>query len=191
MQLSHYKHAWRYIDHSNADFSPLLSFAYDDTLCSLAGKYPSQAFLRSWVHRNTVVLGIQDSRLPLIKEGISFLNEKGFDVIVRNSGGLAVVLDTGILNVSLVVKEQNMFSIDDGYDLMYHFIKSSLNEVTVEAKEIVGSYCPGSYDLSVNGKKFAGISQRRMRGGVAIQIYLCVTGSGSERASLIRDFYTR
>lgn len=48
--------------------------------------------------------------------------------------------------------------------------------VTMEAREIVGSYCPGSYDLSINGQKFAGISQRRIRNGVAVQIYLCVNG---------------
>ncbi len=29
----------------------------------------------------------------------------------------------------------------------------------IEAYEIEGSYCPGSYDLSINGKKFAGISR--------------------------------
>lgn len=45
------------------------------------------------------------------------------------------------------------------------------------------------YDLSINGKKFAGISQRRVRGGVAVQIYLCADKSGSERADLIRRFY--
>jgi octanoyl-[GcvH]:protein N-octanoyltransferase len=59
----------------------------------------------------------------------------------------------------------------------------------IEAREIVGSYCPGSYDLSIAGKKFAGISQRRVRGGVAVQIYLCINGSGSARAELIRQFY--
>jgi octanoyl-[GcvH]:protein N-octanoyltransferase len=59
----------------------------------------------------------------------------------------------------------------------------------IEAREIVGSYCPGSYDLSIGGKKFAGISQRRLKRGVAVQIYLCVNGSGSRRAELVRGFY--
>lgn len=59
----------------------------------------------------------------------------------------------------------------------------------IEAREIIGSYCPGTYDLSIDGKKFAGISQRRVRGGVAVQIYLCIKGSGSERAALIKHFY--
>ena len=62
-------------------------------------------------------------------------------------------------------------------------------EVKIEAREIVGSYCPGSYDFSIAGKKFAGISQRRISNGVAVQIYLCVNGSGQERAQLVKDFY--
>ncbi|WP_420910390.1 lipoyl protein ligase domain-containing protein, partial [Lysinibacillus fusiformis] len=48
---------------------------------------------------------------------------------------------------------------------------------------------PGSYDLSIEGKKFAGISQRSLRQGVVVQIYLCMEGSGSQREALIRDFY--
>ena len=47
----------------------------------------------------------------------------------------------------------------------------------------------GKFDLSIDGKKFAGISQRRVRGGIAVQIYLCVEGSGSDRASMMREFY--
>ena len=119
--------------------------------------------------------------------------ENNFNVIVRNSGGLAVVLDEGVLNVSLLFQEtEKGIDIDLGYDTMWHLIQEMLKDydVTIEAKEIVGSYCPGSYDLSIRDQKFAGISQRRIRGGVAVQIYLCATGSGSERAALVRDFTT-
>ena len=59
----------------------------------------------------------------------------------------------------------------------------------IDAYEINGSYCPGSYDLSIDGKKFAGISQRRIRGGAAVQIYLAVTRSGAARAEVLREFY--
>lgn len=54
---------------------------------------------------------------------------------------------------------------------MWHLIQEMLKDydVTIEAKEIVGSYCPGSYDLSIRDQKFAGISQRRIRGGVAVK----------------------
>ena len=74
---------------------------------------------------------------------------------------------------------------------MLEFVRLLLPEADgkIEAYEIIGSYCPGSYDLSIDGKKFAGISQRRLRKGIAVQMYLCIDGSGSERAELIRQFY--
>lgn len=185
---------WRIVDQSSLgpQFHAMQSFAIDDTLCTTVGSGNSPATMRSWVHHNTIVLGIQDTRLPHLQEGMEFLKNKEFNVIVRNSGGLAVVLDEGVLNVSLLFREtEKGIDIDLGYDTMWHLVKEMLKDynVTIEAKEIVGSYCPGSYDLSIDNKKFAGISQRRIRGGVAVQIYLCADKSGSERAALVRDFY--
>lgn len=185
---------WRIIDQSSLGpyFDAKQSFAIDDTLCAAVGKGLSPATARSWVHHDTIVLGIQDTRLPYLKEGIAFLEEAGYKVIVRNSGGLAVVLDSGVLNVSLIFQDKkNGIDIDRGYEAMYELIKRVLSpyNAKVEAYEIAGSYCPGSYDLSIGGKKFAGISQRRLRGGVAVQIYLCADGSGSARAEVIRRFY--
>lgn len=185
---------WRVIDQSSLgpQFQALQSFAMDDTLCTTVGSGLSPATVRSWVHHNTIVLGIQDTRLPFLQEGVSFLQGQGWNVIVRNSGGLAVVLDEGVLNISLILREADKsIDINLGYDAMLGLIQEMLRDynAVIEAREIVGSYCPGSYDLSIDGKKFAGISQRRIRGGIAVQIYLCATGNGSNRAALIRDFY--
>ena len=185
---------WRFINQSDTikKESPLYSFGMDDTLCELVGQLQSPPVVRTWVHNASVVLGIQDHRLPYIQEGMELLTERGYVPIVRNSGGLAVVLDKGVLNVSIILSEQQeKMSINAGYDVMVEFIRHIFPEIAerIEAYEIVGSYCPGSYDLSVGGKKFAGISQRRIRQGIAVQIYLCIEGSGSERAALIRDFY--
>lgn len=185
---------WRVIDQIKLGktFEAQQSFAIDDTLCTVVGQNKSSAVVRAWVHTNTIVLGIQDTKLPYIQDGIHFLKEKGYRVIIRNSGGLAVVLDNDILNISLILTESKQkIDIHSGYDAMWELIKLMLKSfpVKIEAKEIQGSYCPGSYDLSIENRKFAGISQRRVRGGVAIQIYLCVGGSGSERASLLKQFY--
>ncbi|MEH6945535.1 lipoate--protein ligase family protein [Bacillus sp. JJ634] len=185
---------WRVIDQSSLGpkFHALESFAMDDTLCALVGAGQTTAVARAWVHHQTVVLGIQDTKLPFLKQGIDVLNRHGFRAIVRNSGGLAVVLDEGVLNLSLVFPEtEHRIDINRGYDTMWDLIRLMFADfaVEIEAKEIVGSYCPGSYDLSIAGQKFAGISQRRIRNGVAVQIYLCVSGSGSKRAQLIKEFY--
>ncbi|MCY9195345.1 lipoate--protein ligase family protein [Bacillus atrophaeus] len=185
---------WRIIDQSSLGpyFDAKQSFAMDDTLCASVGKGLSPATARSWVHHQTIVLGIQDTRLPYLKDGVRLLENEGYRVIVRNSGGLAVVLDEGVLNISLIFEDQKKgIDIDRGYEAMVELMKRMLKsyEAKIEAYEIEGSYCPGSYDLSIGGKKFAGISQRRLRGGVAVQIYLCADKSGSERADLIRRFY--
>ncbi|WP_042351124.1 lipoate--protein ligase family protein [Bacillus massiliigorillae] len=190
-----YQKTWRIIDHTSMgpQFSALQSFATDDTLCHIAGQGSSVAIARAWVHHHTVVLGIQDSRLPFLEKGRQYLEDNGYRAIVRNSGGLAVVLDTGVLNLSLVFPEvDKRIDINRGYDAMVELIRYMFRayDVEIEAREIVGSYCPGSYDLSINGKKFAGISQRRIRNGVAVQIYLCVEGSGSTRAELVKQFYS-
>ncbi|MBA2874423.1 lipoate--protein ligase family protein [Thermaerobacillus caldiproteolyticus] len=187
---------WRIIDQSHVGpmFDAKQSFAIDDTLCTTVGQGLSDAVVRTWVHHDTVVLGIQDTKLPYLQEAISFLEKQGYRVIVRNSGGLAVVLDEGVLNISLIFPETTKsIDIHQGYDAMWELVKYmfSAYNVNIEAKEIVGSYCPGSYDLSIGGKKFAGISQRRVRGGVAVQIYICISGSGSARAELIQQFYER
>lgn len=185
---------WRLWDQSVSGLtqSPLESFAADDTLCHLVGQGKSAPTIRTWVHDSSVVLGIQDHRLPFVHAGMDLLKQRGYTPIVRNSGGLAVVLDAGILNISLVISEQEeRIDINIGYDIMLELIRQLFPQAAerIEAYEIVGSYCPGSYDLSIDGQKFAGISQRRLRQGIAVQIYLSIEGSGAERAKLIRDFY--
>lgn len=188
---------FRYMDQSdkknfyNEPISALTSFAIDDTLALSVGNGESAPTIRLWVHQNTVVLGIPDARLPFIEEGVGLLSQRGYHAVVRNSGGLAVALDEGVLNISLVLPDVKNLSIHVCYEAMVSFVQYMLADLTdkIEAYEIVGSYCPGDYDLSINGKKFAGISQRRVKDGAAIQIYLDVEGHGTERAALIRDFY--
>jgi octanoyl-[GcvH]:protein N-octanoyltransferase len=185
---------WRIIDQSavGIHFQALQSFGTDDTLCASVGAGEAPATARTWVHHNTVVLGIQDTRLPFLQAGIQFLQDQGYQSIVRNSGGLAVVLDEGVLNISLIFPEvEKGIDINRGYDTMWQLIQQMFADFPhqIEAREIIGSYCPGSYDLSIEGKKFAGISQRRLKKGVAVQIYLCVNGSGQKRAELVKQFY--
>src|SRR5690625_2881236 len=187
----------RLIDHTTSlqindvPLTAMSSFAIDDALAISVGNELAPPTLRLWTHPKTVVLGIPDTRLPFIEEGVRYLSSKGYDVIVRNSGGLAVVIDEGVLNMSLILPHMKQLSIDAAYEMMYKFIQQMLVDFTndIKAYEIVGSYCPGDYDLSVHGKKFAGISQRRVRNGVAVQVYLDIVGDHLQRAQHIKNFY--
>ncbi|WP_010630660.1 lipoate--protein ligase family protein [Sporolactobacillus vineae] len=187
---------WRMIDQSalGSSFDGRQSFALDDALCESVGSGQSPAAARLWVHDRTIMLGTQDTRLPFFHDALGVLKQAGFRYLVRNSGGLAVVLDSGVLNLSLIFSERDgLLSIDEPFQAMAEFISHVLTVYGVSCVpgEVSGSYCPGRYDLSIGGRKFAGISQRRVRKGVAVQIYLCVDGSGPKRAELIRAFYKK
>ncbi len=69
-------------------------------------------------------------------------------------------------------KGQTETTIDEAFTVMYLLISKMFeNEnVDIDTMEIEHSYCPGKFDLSIDGKKFAGISQRRVRGGIAREI---------------------
>src|SRR5699024_11233395 len=95
-----------------------------------------------------VVLGIPDARLPHLQDGLQFLEENNYHAIIRNSGGLAVLLNEGGLNMSLIIPNDNQVSIHNGYDMMLAIVQQLFAPYTekIEAYEIVGSYCPGDYE---------------------------------------------
>ena len=72
---------------------------------------------------------------------------------MRNSGGLGVVLDQGVLNISLIFKGQTETTIDEAFTVMYLLICKMFENEDVELiHEIEHSYCPGKFDLSIDGK---------------------------------------
>jgi octanoyl-[GcvH]:protein N-octanoyltransferase len=168
------------------------SFALDETLCQEIGSRDETSYVHMWVHKPSIVLGSSDTKLSKVQDGIDRYRKLGYDICVRPSGGAAVVLDEGVLNVSFILpinESANHFNY--GYDLMVQFIRHVLDpfQVKLDTGEIMGSYCPGAYDVSVGGQKFCGIAQRRRTSGYAVQAFIMLSGSGKERSQLIKQFY--
>ncbi|WP_423190105.1 lipoate--protein ligase family protein [Alkalibacterium sp. f15] len=166
-------------------------FALTDALIKEAGE-KKQPILHFWTTSPYVILGMMDTKLPFLNDALQIFSSYNFPYLVRNSGGLAVVSDEDILNFSLIFpEEKNRLSINDGYTRMHKIIQAAFSsfDEQVDAYEISDSYCPGEFDLSINGKKIAGIAQRRLKGGIAIMIYLSVSGDQQKRAEMIRTFY--
>ncbi|HLQ72189.1 MAG TPA: octanoyltransferase, partial [Bacillota bacterium] len=109
--------SFRYMDQTtetafqNKPFTALTSFAIDDTLAESISDGASSPTMRLWVHPDTVVLGIIDGRLPFLEDGVRYLKQRGYRTIIRNSGGLAVALDDGVLNMSLIIPDVKHISI--------------------------------------------------------------------------------
>lgn len=170
-------------------------FAIGDALLRMVNQPQKPAFLHFWPIDRMAILGMMDTKLPYLTDGIAHLEEQGYEVRVRPAGGLAVIADPGILNFSLIFAENDdeKISIDEGYEIMVDLIRKTFASFgkEIEAYEIVDSYCPGKFDLSIDGKKFAGIAQRRFKQGIGVMIYLSVEGDQHHRGALLRDFYQK
>lgn len=168
-------------------------FALGDSLIKKIGTHQSFGALHFWTASELVILGMMDTKLPFFKNALNVFIHHQQHFLVRNSGGLAVASNEGVLNFSLILPEDPLvkMSITEGYEFMLRLIRQTFKAYgkTIDAYEIEESYCPGDFDLSIDGKKFAGIAQRRLKKGVAIMIYLSVTGSQDKRTEMIRDFY--
>lgn len=172
---------------------PMRSFALDELLCKEAAR-SKLSICHIWRHPHAFVLGQRDYRLPYAKEAMDWLSSIGYMPMVRNSGGAAVPLDLGVVNLSLIfpiVSPSTSFHHD--FARMTQLISEALAPVNaaVDVGEVSGAYCPGDYDMSINGLKFCGIAQRRQLHAFCVHAFVVADKKGSDRASLVRQFYDR
>ena len=165
------------------------SFAYTNALLWLTAAQ-QQPIVHFWQLQPTVILGLLDQRLPQLARGLDYLQTAGYQVMLRNSGGLAVVADPGVLNVSLFLPaEREHYSITAAYQLMVDYVQAVWPQLQIKTGEIAQSYCPGDYDLSIAGRKIAGMSQRRTANALVIMLYVSIDGNQIARSQLIHQFY--
>lgn len=148
----------------------------------------SQPVIHFWTTPPTVILGMQDKRLNNFQSGLNLLADQNYLYYLRNSGGLGVVSDDGILNCTIFLPDKDNLLIDDAYNKMYTLLKKAFSD-RIQTGEITNSYCPGTFDLSIDSKKFAGISQRRVGNAVAVMAYISINGNQKQRSQLMKDFY--
>lgn len=167
-------------------------FALTDALILHAGETDAPN-IHFWQTEPTAILGMMDTKIAHFDKGLEVLDQYAHNYMIRNSGGLGVVGDAGVLNVSLIYPSGDpRMPIDRGYEFMLDFIRQTFYPKfpqAIEAYEITNSYCFGEYDLSIDGKKIAGISQRRIQNGIAIMLYISVNGDQQKRAEMLQEFY--
>jgi octanoyl-[GcvH]:protein N-octanoyltransferase len=181
------------LDRTNVthSYNILYPFALEELLCRKMSRTMTP-IVHLWRHPRAFVMGLRDSKLPKAAEADNWLKSQGYETGVRNSGGAAVPLDLGVINVSLLLPRPagSMEHCRD-FELMAQLIRESLMMVTDDVKkgEVTGSFCPGDFDLSIGGKKFCGIAQRRQQHAISVQAFVIVEGQGEQKASVARAFY--
>ncbi|MEK3875019.1 lipoate--protein ligase family protein [Paenibacillus sp. FSL M7-0420] len=174
----------------------LIPFAFEEVLCRDVGAGRVPPVLHLWSHPGGVALGLRDSKLPRAAEAMQALERQGIRTAVRHSGGAAVPLDAGVINVSLLLpKPAGKLDFHDDFRLLASLITEAVAAghpqaaVQIRAEEVTGSYCPGDFDLAIGGRKFCGIAQRRQSSAYFVHAFVIVSGSGLARGECIRRFY--
>lgn len=177
------------LDQHFAPKDNLMSFATTNALLKIQSTIDYE-ILNFWMLDQTMILGLKDQRLPELSNALSFLSDHDYHYFVRNSGGLGVISDSGVLNVSLFIPDHlASMSVDDAYQKMTDLVRFAFPELTIETGEVVHSYCPGTFDLSVNGQKIGGMAQRRNPDGTVIMAYLSINGDQQQRGEIVQTAY--
>ncbi|WP_223067023.1 lipoate--protein ligase family protein [Paenibacillus caui] len=167
------------------------TFVWEEWFCKKTGK-GGPPLLHLWRHPRAVVLGLRDRRLPGAARAMERLRSQGWSVCVRPSGGAAVVLHPGVVNVSVILPHSpGRLNIHEDFQRMAAFIQRAVEPWSgrAVAGEIEGAFCPGDYDISIGGRKFCGIAQRRQLKAYIITAFIIAEGSGGQMAGLVRSFY--
>ncbi|WP_025728163.1 lipoate--protein ligase family protein [Atopobacter phocae] len=170
----------------------LYPIVLDDLFLNMVNQEPTEGIIHFWPIQRMVLLGMTDTRLPHLNDALTVLKDADYPTVVRSAGGLGIVMDEGILSFSIILPNpSNMMSIEAGYEWLVSFINKWLAtyDLNAQAFEIPTSYCPGTYDLSINGLKIAGLAQRRYKQGIGLMFYLSVNGPQRTRGELMRAFY--
>jgi octanoyl-[GcvH]:protein N-octanoyltransferase len=168
-----------------------LPFALEEWWCRHL-QVTDAPMLHLWRHPRAFVMGLRDSRLSQVAQANAWLESAGYATAVRHSGGAAVPLDAGVLNVSLLIpKTLGHVQFQEQFHMMVELIQLVVGSLSgeVDYGEIQGAYCPGEYDLSVAGRKFCGMAQRRLQQAISVQAFINVEGTGKARAEVVEQFY--
>lgn len=159
---------------------------------ALASGRPGRT-LRLWTNKNCVVVPRRLERHGDIATIRRRSAERGWPLVVRGSGGSAVLHRPGILCVSLInifdVAEESPSGIYD--DLIETIIdRISIIGLSISSGPVPGSYCDGAYNLHFNGQKIGGTAAhvKRINGrkGTLTHAYITVWGDTREDLAVIR-----
>lgn len=157
----------------------------------------SPAVIRVWQNQTCLVVSRADTRLPQFELARAQLLQEGVPVVVRGSGGTAVLHGEGVINVSLIYRCEGGFRVESSYRMLCEWVASALNRMGIVATHgsVAGAFCDGRFNLIAGGKKIAGTAQkvRRTARGLAVLSHMSLLLSAEPEAyvGLLQKFYRR
>lgn len=136
----------------------------------------------------------RETRLPGFDRATAVVEDMGFPVLVRNSGGGAVAANEGSISFSLTYPVGEMGQgLYERYTEGVDLVASALRRIGVEAEggEVEGEFCPGAYSVrsgGLRGVKHAGLAQRVSRRAARLEALILVSNTQS-LIPVLENFY--
>lgn len=143
---------------------------YDAVLGNEVAKGIRPATIRIWRSAQRLGIGVSKKDIATVAgtRAKDELETRGFDVVVRQTGGTAVPQGPGVIHLSYLFPRSASGTTDDYYRLLCNPFIEWLKNHGVQARtgELPGSYCDGTYNVLIEEQKLIGTAQA-WRGGLA------------------------
>jgi len=151
-----------------------------------------------WQSEPALVVSQTDRNLPQFAEAVRCAAAEGWPVSVRSTGGTAVALVPGVVNVGLIAPwRATRPSLEQGFELVCAPLITALARFGVTAS--IGSapqaFCDGRFNVLVGARKIAGTSQRHASqgagGALLIHAAVLVDADPASLTAVVARFYDR
>lgn len=114
-----------------------------------------------WQVPQALTVGRVDTHLPAFDAATQRLAAENWPVVVRRSGGTACPVSPGTFQIALARTAGADFAIDIAYRELSTMIGEALASIGLVATigEVAEAFCPGRFDIQIDGRKVGGISQ--------------------------------
>lgn len=157
----------------------------------------STPLLLIWRSQPALLVSRSETRLPGFAAARARLQADGWPVVLRKSGGAACPVGPATVQASIVEPAPPAATLNDRYAVLATVIQSALAAygIVARAEFVAGAYCPGSYDLAVDGRKIAGMSQHWFRNRSGMRCIVTGASVNVEEppdvlAQIVNQFYS-
>jgi octanoyl-[GcvH]:protein N-octanoyltransferase len=127
--------------------------------------------VRIWRPRPGLALTRLDRHSPGAAAAVALAERAGVEIVVRESGGHAVVTGGGSLAVGVAEPAATFEGTTERYRRLGDALVGALRAVGVAAEQggLEGEWCPGPWSIRAGGVKLAGLAQRARKGGAWVE----------------------
>jgi octanoyl-[GcvH]:protein N-octanoyltransferase len=186
---------WQVVRAPGVDSVPI-GLARQQSLADELASQSSTPSLMVWRCQPALLVTRSETRLPHFDGATANMKAIGWPVLLRKSGGGACPVGAGTVQVSMIEAAFPAATMNAKYALLARLIQATLGSfhITALTGSVAGAFCPGSYDLAVQGKKIAGMSQHWFRNRRGIHCVVTATSINIEEppdllAGVVNRFY--